>query len=113
MERQVFINVAGRCVVNSLCIFVFISNKKKQIRSWKRGRIFILDGFVWLENPEAVRFALYEMVKDGFVICLARGIYYYPEIGEERGMKMIIPSEERIAQCYALKERVRIIPYGD
>lgn len=84
-----------------------------QIRSWERGRIFFLDDFAWLESPEAVRFALYSMVKDGFVIRLARGIYCYPKIGEENGMRMIIPSEERIAQCYAQKERVRIIPYGD
>lgn len=83
------------------------------IRGWDRGRIFFLDDFATLESPGAVRFALLDMVKEGFVIRLARGVYCYPEISDEFGMKRIIPSDERIAYCIAEKEKVRIIPYGD
>lgn len=86
---------------------------REQIRSWERGRIFFLDDFVWLRSPEAVRFALYGMVKDGFVIRLTRGVYCYPRIEGEYGVKMVVPPEEIIAQCIAQKEKVRIIPYGD
>ena len=86
---------------------------REVIRGWDRGRIFFLDDFATLESPGAVRFALLGMVKEGFVIRLARGVYCYPEISGEFGMKRIIPSDERIAYCIAEKEKVRIIPYGD
>ena len=86
---------------------------REMIRGWDRGRIFFLDDFATLESPGAVRFALLGMVKEGFVIRLARGVYCYPEISGEFGMKRIIPSDERIAYCIAEKEKVRIIPYGD
>ena len=86
---------------------------RDMIRGWDRGRIFFLDDFATLESPGAVRFALLDMVKEGFVIRLARGVYCYPEISDEFGMKRIIPSDERIAYCIAEKEKVRIIPYGD
>ena len=86
---------------------------REMIRGWDRGRIFFLDDFATLESPGAVRFALLGMVKEGFVIRLARGVYCYPEIGGEFGMQRLIPSDERIAYCIAEKEKVRIIPYGD
>ena len=86
---------------------------RDMIRGWDRGRIFFLDDFATLESPGAVRFALLGMVKEGFVIRLARGVYCYPEISGEFAMKRIIPSDERIAHCIAEKEKVRIIPYGD
>ena len=86
---------------------------RDMIRGWDRGRIFFLDDFATLESPGAVRFALLGMVKEGFVIRLARGVYCYPEISGEFAMKRIIPSDERIAHCFAEKEKVRIIPYGD
>ena len=86
---------------------------RDMIRGWDRGRIFFLDDFATLESPGAVRFALLGMVKEGFVIRLARGVYCYPEISGEFTMKRIIPSDERIAHCIAEKEKVRIIPYGD
>ena len=86
---------------------------RDMIRGWDRGRIFFLDDFATLESPGAVRFALLGMVKEGFVIRLARGVYCYPEISGEFGMKRIIPSDERIAYCIAEREKVRIIPYGD
>ena len=86
---------------------------RDMIRGWDRGRIFFLDDFAILDSPGAVRFALLGMVNEGFVIRLARGVYCYPEIRGEFGMKRIIPSDERIAYCIAEKEKVRIIPYGD
>ena len=86
---------------------------REMIRGWDRGRIFFLDDFATLESPGAVRFALLGMVKEGFIIRLARGVYCYPEISGEFAMKRIIPSDERIAHCIAEKEKVRIIPYGD
>ena len=67
------------------------------IRGWDRGRIFFLDDFATLESPGAVRFALLDMVKEGFVIRLARGVYCYPEISDEFGMKRIIPYGDQAA----------------
>lgn len=82
-----------------------------RISSWERGRIFFLDDFAWLESPEAVRFALHGMVKERFVVRIARGVYCYPKIEGKYSMRVVLPSEEMIAQCFAQKEKVRIIPY--
>lgn len=82
------------------------------IHSWEKGKIFFLDDFTELGAPGAVRLALMQMAADGFIIRLARGIYCYPEIANEFG-KHIIPGPESIAEALAIKERVRIIPYGD
>ena len=84
-----------------------------RISSWERGRIFFLDDFAWLQSPEAVRFALHGMVKERFVVRIARGVYCYPKIEGKYSMRVVLPSEEMIAQCFAQKEKVRIIPYGD
>lgn len=77
-----------------------------------RGRIFFAQEFykVWPES--SVRFSLSNLVKDGHVVRLARGVFCYPSLSEH-GMKMLLPDTDEIARAIAEKTRVRIVPFGD
>lgn len=87
---------------------------RETIMRWGRGRIFFLDDFASLDDPVSVRQFLCGMVREGFVVRLARGIYCYPRLTSgEYSSRMMLPDEETIAFAIAKKENVRIIPYGD
>lgn len=83
------------------------------IREWERGKIFFLEDFASIGDPVSVRRFLCDMVEDGFVIRLARGIYCYPRMEGEHSARIIRPLPETIAHALAKRENVRIIPYGD
>lgn len=90
------------------------SMMRSMIRDWGRGRIFFLDDFACLEDPVSVRQFICGMVKEGFVVRMARGIYCYPRLTEGKySSKMLLPDAETVAYALAAKENVRIIPYGD
>ncbi len=87
---------------------------EEKIRQMGRGKIFFLQDFYGSEGGDvSVRMALSELADKGTVIRLARGVYCYPRVVGEYGMKTILPSEESIAEAIAAKENVRIIPFGD
>lgn len=85
------------------------------LRSWERGRFVFTDDFASLESQGSVRIGLCQLVKDGVLHRLARGIYYYAGITGDINVKtsFVMPSEETIAYAVAERERIRIIPYGD
>ena len=84
----------------------------EKIRQMDRGTIFFIDDFIELGSSGAVRIVLMELKKQGIILRLARGIYWYPQIRSEYS-GYITPTPETIADTLAKKERVRIIPYGD
>lgn len=86
---------------------------KERIRSWKRGRIFFIDDFATVPSQWGVRFGLSKLAEEGEIIRLARGIYCYPKLTGEYGIKAITPDPEIIAYALAARDRFRIIPYGD
>lgn len=85
------------------------------LRSWERGRFVFTDDFASLESQGSVRIGLCQLVKDGVLHRIARGIYYYAGITGDINVKtsLVMPSEETIAYAVAERERIRIIPYGD
>lgn len=85
---------------------------REKIRKMDRGTIFFIDDFIELGSPGSVRLALMELKKQGLILRPARGIYCYPKIRSEY-TGVVTPSPESIAEALAVKERVRIIPYGD
>lgn len=90
------------------------SRMRQMIMEWERGRIFFLEDFSCIENPIAVRLYLCELVSEGFIVRLARGIYCKPGVSEgEYSNSYILPDADRIAHALADRENVRIIPYGD
>ena len=85
------------------------------LRSWERGRFVFTDDFASLESQGSVRIGLCQLVQDGVLHRIARGIYYYAGITGDINVKtsFVMPSEETIAYAVAERERIRIIPYGD
>ena len=85
------------------------------LRSWERGRFVFTDDFASLESQGSVRIGLCQLVKDGVLHRIARGIYYYAGITGDINVKasFVMPAEETIAYAVAERERIRIIPYGD
>ena len=92
-----------------------LTQMRWMLRSWERGRFVFTDDFASLESQGSVRIGLCQLVKDGVLHRIARGIYYYAGITGDINMKtsFVMPSEETIAYAVAERERIRIIPYGD
>lgn len=86
---------------------------RQTIRSWERGRIFFIDDFATVPSQWGVRFGLSKLAAEGEIIRLARGIYCYPKLTGDYGIKTITPDPEMIAYALAARDRFRIIPYGD
>ncbi|MGM9742621.1 MAG: DUF6088 family protein [Candidatus Cryptobacteroides sp.] len=85
------------------------------LRTWERGRFVFTDDFASLESHSSVRKGLCQLVREGILHRLARGIYYYAGVSGDINIKtsFVLPSEETIAYAVAERERIRIIPYGD
>lgn len=59
--------------------------------------------------PMSVRFGLADLANEGFIIRLARGIYYRPPVSEETH-KRILPNPQEVARVVAKKSSMQIIP---
>ena len=92
-----------------------LTQMRWMLRSWERGRFVFTDDFASLESQGSVRIGLCQLVKDGVLHRIARGIYYYAGITGDINVKtsFVMPSEVTIAYAVAERERIRIIPYGD
>ena len=92
-----------------------LKQMREMLRTWERGRFVFTDDFASLESLGSVRIGLCQLVKDGVLHRIARGIYYYAGITGDINVKtsFVMPSEETIAYAVAERERIRIIPYGD
>ena len=92
-----------------------LTQMRWMLRSWEHGRFVFTDDFASLESQGSVRIGLCQLVKDGVLHRIARGIYYYAGITGDINVKtsFVMPSEETIAYAVAERERIRIIPYGD
>ena len=92
-----------------------LTQMRGMLRSWERGRFVFTDDFASLESQGSVRIGLCQLVKDGVLHRIARGIYYYAGITGDINVKtsFVMPSEETIAYAVAERERIRITPYGD
>ena len=92
-----------------------LTQMRGMLRSWERGRFVFTDDFASLESQGSVRIGLCQLVKDGVLHRIVRGIYYYAGITGDINVKtsFVMPSEETIAYAVAERERIRIIPYGD
>ena len=52
------------------------------------------------------------LCKDGDIIRVAQGIYFYPKIDTKCGSGVVPPSIEDIANGIAKRDKVRIVPTG-
>lgn len=81
-----------------------------RIKTFSQGEIFFPDLFVDIGSNDSIRQALSRICKEGEIIRLAKGIYYYPFIDKELGI--LYPSIERVARAISQRDRSRIIPTG-
>lgn len=86
---------------------------KEKIQQKGRGWIFFPTDFEENNSPENIRQTLSRMVKQGEILRLSQGIYYYPRSNESLGIKVIYPTMEEVAQRVAERDGVKIIPTGD
>lgn len=80
----------------------------------KRGRgvaVFSSD-FVRLGEQKTVNKALERMAKEGVILRISRGIYYYPKIDKKLGLGVLYPTLETIAESIAKRDKARIVPTG-
>ena len=92
-----------------------LKQMREMLRTWERGRFIFTDDFTSLESQGSVRIGLCQLVSEGVLHRLARGIYYYAGVSGNINIttSFVLPSEETIAYAVAERERIRIIPYGD
>ena len=83
-----------------------------QIKSFGRGSIFYPDDFLDLGTSDSIRQSLTRLCKDEKIVRVAQGIYCYPQIDEELGLGIIMPSSDEIARSLAKRDHARIVPTG-
>ena len=74
------------------------------------GRLLIASDFVAYGEQKSVSKALEHMTKDGTILRLSHGIYYYPKIDKVLGLGVLYPTLEDIAEGIAKCNKARIVP---
>ncbi|WP_421824001.1 DUF6088 family protein [Flagellimonas oceanensis] len=82
-----------------------------QIKNNEEGTIFLTEDFAQIGNANALRVALYRLVKRGVLYRLASGIYVKPKTSQLLN-QIVLPSLNDIAQAIAKRDKARIIPTG-
>ena len=80
-----------------------LTQMRRMLSSWERGRFVFTDDFASLESQGSVRIGLCQLVSEGVLHRLARGIYYYAGVSGDINIKtsFVMPSEETIAYAVA------------
>ena len=77
-----------------------------------RGKFVFLQDFSVYGSRDAVKKAFQRLANEGFILRIANGIYYYPQIDKVLGLGVIKPSLDDVAQAIAKRDQVKIIPSG-
>ena len=90
-----------------------IENKiLNSIKKCGRGNAFFSSDFVRFGEQKAVNKALERLAKEGVLIRISRGLYYYPKIDKKLGLGVLYPTLETIAESIAKRDKARIVPTG-
>ena len=68
--------------------------------------------FVRFAEQKTVNKVLERMAKDGTILRISRGVYYYPKIDKKLGLGVLYPTLETIAEGVAKRDKARIVPTG-
>ncbi len=77
-----------------------------------RGNLLFASDFVRYGEQKSVNKALERMMKDGTILRISHGIYYYPKIDKVLGLGILYPTLEDIAVGIAKHNKARIVPTG-
>ena len=83
-----------------------------RIRKCGRGNLLFASDFVRYGEQKSVNKALERMMKDGIILRISHGIYYYPKIDKVLGLGILYPTLEEIAEGIAKRDKARIVPTG-
>ena len=91
-----------------------INQIESKVKNYKRGKIFFLDDFAIFATPDAIKKSLQRLTNSGFLVRLAKGIYWYPKKEQELyGVKISgKPTLDEIAKAIAKRDKARIVPTG-
>lgn len=90
-----------------------IENKiLESVRKCGRGKLIFSSDFVRFGEQKTVNKVLERMAKDGTILRISRGVYYYPKIDKKLGLGVLYPTLEAIAEGIAKRDKARIVPTG-
>lgn len=90
-----------------------IENKiLNNIKKCGRGNAIFSSDFVRFGEQKTVNKALERLAKEGVLIRISRGCYYYPKIDRRLGLGVLYPTLETIAESIAKRDKARIVPTG-
>lgn len=90
-----------------------IENKiLNNIKKCGRGNAIFSSDFVRFGEQKTVNKALERLAKEGVLIRISRGFYYYPKIDRKLGLGVLYPTLETIAESIAKRDKARIVPTG-
>jgi hypothetical protein len=90
-----------------------IENKiLKSIKKCGRGTAIFSSDFVRFGEQKTINKALERMAKEGILLRISRGVYYYPKIDKKLGIGVLYPTLETIAEAIAKRDKARIVPTG-
>ena len=82
------------------------------IKKCGRGNLLFASDFIRYGEQKSVNKALERMMKDGLILRISHGIYYYPKIDKVLGLGVLYPTLEDIAEGIAKRDKARIAPTG-
>lgn len=82
------------------------------IKKKGRGIFLFASDFTNLGEQKTINKALERLAKEGAIIRLSRGVYYYPKIDKVLGLGVLYPTLEDIAESIAKRDKARIVPTG-
>ena len=82
------------------------------IKKCGRGNLLFASDFIRYGEPKSVNKALERMMKEGSIMRISHGIYYYPKIDKVLGLGVLYPTLEDIAEAVAKRDKARIVPTG-
>lgn len=83
-----------------------------RIKKCGRGNLLFASDFVRYGEQKTINKALERLAKEGIIVRISRGVYYYPKIDKVLGLGVLSPSLEEIAEGIAKRDKARIVPTG-
>jgi hypothetical protein len=80
------------------------------LKAYPKGSVLFVDDFLDYGTPESVKKALLRLKENEILVRLAHGIYLYPKT--DKGLGVLFPSTEEIANAIARRDKARIVPTG-
>ena len=75
-----------------------------------RGRFWLIRDCEDVADYESVRKAFQRLAKEGKLVRVEKGIYWFPKIDTELGLGVLLPGTEEVAMAIARRDNIRVAP---